>query len=125
MPRYGAITLRDFERAFDELFDELLTTPWRCGEARSGPERAEVADLPDRYEVRIAVAREHARQVGVEVHGQRLTVRAPGATGGLVDSTFTFSGPIDADRALARWANNILTIEVPKAKGQRVALKID
>jgi HSP20 family molecular chaperone IbpA len=125
MPRFAAITLSDFQRAFDELFAELLTTPWRCGEARAEFERAEVVDLPDHYEVRIAVPRERARDVGVEVHGQRLMLRAPSTLGGSIDSSYSFSGPIDAERVSARWANNVLTIEVPKAKGQRVALKIN
>jgi HSP20 family molecular chaperone IbpA len=124
MSRFGAITVHDFERAFNELFDELLTTPWRCGEAHFEFDRAQVTDLPDHYEVRIAMPREQARDVGIEVRGQRLSVRAPGGPGGMADSSYSFPEPIDAERVSARWANNILTIEVPKTKGQRVALKI-
>ncbi len=124
MPKFGAITLPAFERAFDELFDELLTTPWRCGQERGEFERADIVDLQDRYEVRIAVPREHARKVSLEVRGQRLSLRAPSGVGGLVESTFSFSEAIDSERVAARWAQNVLSIIVPKAKGKRVPLKV-
>ncbi len=123
MPRFGAITLTDFERAFDELFDELLTTPWRCGRGREF-ERAEIAHFQDRYEVRIALPREHASKVSLEVRGQRLSLRAPDGVGGVVESTLSFSEAIDAEHVTARWAQNVLTITVPKAKGQRISLKV-
>src|SRR5258708_26698456 len=72
----------DFDRAFDEFFDELLIDRWRCG-TESGPiERAQVIDNPDRYEVRVATLGINPEQIDVEVSGQRLALQMPEKLGG-------------------------------------------
>jgi HSP20 family molecular chaperone IbpA len=117
--RYG---LLDFQRAFDEFFDDLLIDRWHCGVEARESARAQVVDLRDHYEVRIAVSGVNANEIEIEVAGQRLVVRVPSATGGAVESAFTFAESIDRDATTARCAEGILTIVVPKRRGRRVKL---
>jgi len=120
--RSGGISLEHFERAIDEFFDELLIEPWGCGKGEAF-ERAELLDLPDHYEVRLAAEGVDATRIGVEIRGQRLTVRAPAGVRGRVESSFAFHDPIDAEGARADWSNGVLKIVVPKHKVRHIALK--
>ncbi len=123
MRRLGGINLDDFDRAFDQFFDELLIERWRGGKAREEFERAEVLDHGDRYEVRVGVPGRDPRQIDVQVTGQRLTVRAPGEISGLTESSFSFSQEVDAEAVTAQWSNDMLTVSLPKRKARRIALK--
>ncbi len=113
----------DFDRAFDEFFDELLIDRWRCG-TESGPiERAQVIDNPDRYEVRVATLGINPEQIDVEVSGQRLALQMPEKLGGKLQRSFSFSDPIDGEASTAKWSDGTLIITLPKRKGRRISLK--
>jgi len=118
----GGVSLEQFERAIDEIFDALLVEPWGAGKGEAF-ERAELVDLPDHYEVGLEAQGVDPDQIGVEIRGQRLTVRAPAGVRGRIESSFTFHDPIDPEGARAEWSNGILKISVPKHKARRIALK--
>jgi HSP20 family molecular chaperone IbpA len=123
MAKRRGFGLQDFERAFDEFFDELLIDRWKCGTPAGAFERADVIENRDSYEVRVEAAGIDPRQVEVEVAGQRLAVRIPDRLGGMLESSFSFSESIDAEASSAKWSAGTLTIVVPKKKGRRIALK--
>jgi HSP20 family molecular chaperone IbpA len=115
--------IADFERAFDEFFDEMLIDRWKCGSPDLEFERAQVIDLRDRYEVRIAAVGVDPAKIQAEVSGQRLAVRMPDKFGGMIESSFAFSDSIDGEASTAKWSEGTLVITVPKKKSQRIALK--
>jgi HSP20 family molecular chaperone IbpA len=115
--------IADFERAFDEFFDEMLIDRWKCGSPGLEFERAQIIDLRDRYEVRVSAVGVDPAKIQAEVSGQRLAVRMPDKLGGMMESTFAFSDSIDGDASTAKWSDGTLAITVPKKKSQRIALK--
>ena len=115
--------IADFERAFDEFFDEMLIDRWKGGSPGLEFERAQVIDLRDRYEVRVSAVGVYPAKIQAEVSGQRLAVRMPDKLGGMMESTFAFSDSIDGDASTAKWSDGTLVITVPKKKGRRIALK--
>lgn len=117
------LVLRDFERAFNEFFDELLIDRWKCGKPASEFERVNIVESEDRYEVRIAAAGIDPSLIDAQVSGQRLSVRMPARLGGTVESSFSFSESIDSEASAARWTEGVLTISLPKRKGKKVTLK--
>jgi HSP20 family molecular chaperone IbpA len=115
--------IEDFERAFDEFFDELLIDRWKCG-TESGPiEGAQVIDNPDRYEVHVAALGVDPAKIQVEVSGQRLALRMPENLGGMLQRSFSFSDAIDGEASSAKWSGGTLVITLPKKKGRRISLK--
>lgn len=122
MPR--PITMLDeFERVFDEFFDDLLINRWRRGTEGALGEQARVLDLPDRYEVRLSSAGIEAEKVEIELDGQRLKVRIPLEPGHQISSSIAFTETIDGQKATANWSNGMLIITLPKQKGRRILLK--
>jgi HSP20 family molecular chaperone IbpA len=119
----GRGLIADFERAFDEFFDEMLIDRWKGGTAALEFERAQVIDLSDRYEVRVAAVGVDPAKIQAEVAGQRLAVRVPDKLGGMLDSSFAFSDPIDGEASTAKWSAGTLVITLPKKKGRRIALR--
>ncbi len=115
--------IADFERAFDEFFDEMLIDRWKCGTPAVEFERAQVVDHRDNYEVRVAAVGVDPAKIQAEVSGQRLTVRVPDKLGGTLESSFAFSDPIDGEASTATWSEGTLVITLPKKKGRRIALK--
>ena len=115
--------IAEFERAFDEFFDEMLIDRWKRGRPGLEFERAQVIDLRDRYEVRVSAVGVDPAKIHAEVSGQRLAVRMPDKLGGMMESTFAFSDSIDGDASTAKWSDGTLVITVPKKKSQRIALK--
>ena len=113
----------DFDRAFDEFFDDLLIDRWKCGTESGVGERAEVIDHPDRYEVRIPALGVDPEQIDVEVKGQRLALQMPEKLGGMQQRSFSFSDPIDGEASTAKWSEGTLVITLPKRKGRRISLK--
>jgi HSP20 family molecular chaperone IbpA len=115
--------IEDFERAFDEFFDELLIDRWKCG-TESGPiERAQVIENPDRYEVWVDALGIEPAKIQVEVSGQRLALRMPEKLGGMLQRSFSFSDAIDGEASSAKWSDGTLIITLPKKKGRRISLK--
>ncbi len=115
--------IADFERAFDEFFDEMLIDRWKS--TTPGPEfdRAQVVDRGDRYEVRIAAVGVDPAKIQAEVSGQRLAVHIPDKLGGTLESSFAFSDSIDGEASTAKWSDGTLVITLPKMKARRIALK--
>ena len=118
--RFG---IADFERAFDEFFDEMLIDRWKRATPAPEFERAQVIEHRDRYEVRVAAVGVDPAKIQAEVSGQRLAVRVPDKLGGTLESSFAFSNSIDADTSTAKWSEGTLLITLPKKKGRRIALK--
>lgn len=113
----------DFDRAFDEFFDELLIDRWKCG-TESGPiDGTQVIDNPDRYEVHVAALGVDPAKIQVEVSGQRLALRMPEKLGGMLQRSFSFSDAIDGEASSAKWSDGTLIITLPKKKGRRISLK--
>lgn len=100
----------EFNRAFDELFDEFIGR-WR--ERQSQFSKALVLDYGDRYEIRISTAPVRPEGVELEASERRLTVRLPTAEG-LAEQSYTFSDAIDANKATSRWEAGTLTAILPK-----------
>ena len=113
----------DFERAFNEFFDELLIDRWKCGTPAAEFERVQVIDHRDRYEVRVAAVGVDPAKIQAEVSGQRLAIRVPDKLGGTLESSFAFSDSIDSEASTAKWSEGTLVIILPKKKGRRIALK--
>ncbi len=118
--RSRAIAAGDFERACDELFDELLGR-WRGGFAAEATPAVAV-DCGGYYEVRIAADVSDPRTLSVEVSGSTLIVRIPAGELPPVEHRLTFAQPVDSEQTAARWARGVLTIRLPKARGRRVKI---
>jgi HSP20 family molecular chaperone IbpA len=121
MARRDESIFDQFQRSFDEVFDDLLSR-WGC-RAAGQFEHADVIDNPDRYEIRLHAAGLDPSTVEVHTQGQRVTVSAPSASGERLETSFSFPQPIDAEAATARWSGDTLTIVLPKHKLRRVVLK--
>jgi HSP20 family molecular chaperone IbpA len=115
--------IADFERAFDEFFDEMLIDRWKAGASALEFERTQVVDRHDRYEVRVAAVGVDPANIQAEVSGQRLAVRVADKLGGTLESSFTFSDSIDGEASTAKWSEGTLVFTLPKKKGRRIALK--
>jgi len=115
--------IADFERAFDEFFDEMLIDRWKSGAPGVEFERAQVIDYRDRYEVRVAAVGIDPEKIQAEISGQRLALRMPDQLGGTLESSVAFSDSIDGEASTAKWSEGTLVIIVPKKKGRRIALK--
>jgi len=113
----------DFDRAFDEFFDELLIDRWKCGTESGLHEHAQVIELPDRYEVRVDTLGVDPENIQVEVSGQRLALRMPEKLGGMQQRSYSFSEGIDGETSTAKWSQGTLIITLPKKKARRISLK--
>jgi HSP20 family molecular chaperone IbpA len=134
MAKRTGISVADFERAFDEFFDEMLISRWRRAAEhdefvmrRAAEhdefENAQVFDHPDRYEVRIAVPNVDPERIEIDVAGQRLSVRAPTGSEGIFETAYSFAVPIEAETVQARWIDHVLIVIAPKQKPKRI--KVD
>lgn len=115
--------IADFERAFDEFFDEMLIDRWKFGTPGIEFDRTQVVDRGDRYEVRIAAVGVDPAKIEAEVSGQRLAVCVSDKLGGTLESSFAFSDSIDGEASTAKWSEGTLVITLPKMKARRIALK--
>jgi HSP20 family molecular chaperone IbpA len=115
--------LDEFERVFDEFFNDLLINRWRRGVEAAFGEHARVLDLADRYEVRFAATGVDPEKVEIELDGQRLKVKIPLEQGEQISSSIGFTETIDEQKATANWSNGTLIITLPKQKGRRILLK--
>jgi HSP20 family molecular chaperone IbpA len=109
----------DFERLFDELFDDLLIGRWRQGRVAAESEHAVVHDYPDRYEVLIALGAADPGAVEVEVSERRLTVRIPDGPAGMNEGSFSFSEAVQRDAVRAKAREGVLAIVLPKLRRVR------
>lgn len=117
-PIVGETAFSDFERAVDQLFEDLLLSRWRTTEYEHAP----VVDHGDHYEVRIAAAGADPRRMEVEVTERRLHVRIAGAARP-VDRTFELTHAIEPAEVTARWKRGILEIKLPKKRGRKIKVE--
>ena len=111
-----AIWFKDFERAFDEFFEDALLSRWR----RAADWRdALVRDCGDRFELELSVGVE-PQGLEVEVIGNEIVVRH---RGGKLDGRFRFPASIDSDAVRARWSEGMLQIIAPKRRSRRVPVE--
>ncbi|MFZ0888713.1 MAG: Hsp20/alpha crystallin family protein [Candidatus Binataceae bacterium] len=124
MAKFFAPTLRDFERVFDELFDDLLIEPWRAAPDIPGEfGLAPILDHGDCYEVRIEVGDADPSQIEVEVSERRLWVRVREGTS-LRQLSFSLPDLVDRDKVSTRMIDKTLSVMLPKRpKVRRVRLE--
>jgi HSP20 family molecular chaperone IbpA len=111
VPRTFPPIVVNFQRDFDELFDELLIGRWRAPTTESEP--AMVLEHKDAYEVRLCTGAFKPPDLEVVVTGKRLTVRARHGDNSwerLVD----LKDPVQTEKVSAKWADRILTVHLPK-----------
>jgi len=117
--RFWTSPFEDFERAFDQLFDELLIGPWRTVVRRVPSQHAIVMDRGDRYEVQISTVGLDPQQMGIEVTENSLTVRARTIGGGTSERSFNFPEPVERESATAHWSDHVLRVVLPKKSEKR------
>lgn len=115
MPRFLAPTADDFQRLFDELFDELLIGRWQAPVSESEP--AIVSERSDAYEARLYTGAFKPSELELMVSEHRLTARA-GRKDSLWERILTFSDAVDTGKVTAKWANRVLTVVLPKQTRQ-------
>ncbi|MGO9057770.1 MAG: Hsp20/alpha crystallin family protein [Candidatus Binataceae bacterium] len=111
MPKFLAPSGGDFQRVFDELFDELLIDRWHVPASEKEP--AVVLERPNAYEVRLCTGAFKPSEVNLEVSEHRLTARARRGDN-LWERLLTFTDAIETEKVTAKWANRILTVLLPK-----------
>jgi HSP20 family molecular chaperone IbpA len=110
---------QEFERAFDELFEDLLISRWRCAGRSQG--RAQVLDLGDKYEVQIVGLQVESGKVEIEATDRRLILRVIGPKG-KVERFVDFQQPIDADAVSAHMEEGRLKITLPKKPVRKIKI---
>jgi HSP20 family molecular chaperone IbpA len=109
----------EFERTFNELFEDLLIRRWRRpGEVRNSG-KALVVEDEEMYRIKIAMPHADPDELEVEVGEWRLAVRtrvAPGRD----ENTLYFSHRVDIDGVTARFDAGMLEVLAPKARGRKI-----
>jgi HSP20 family molecular chaperone IbpA len=111
----------DFERVFDSLFDDLLISRWRGLPRIAADTQARVADLGDRYEVRMAHPEANARELDIEASDRRLVVRSAGSAG-RGERVIDFPHPIDSEATTAELKAGELKVTLPKKRARKIAV---
>jgi HSP20 family molecular chaperone IbpA len=111
----------DFERVFDALFDDLLIARWRGLSRTAAETQARVADLGDRYEVRMAELSTDSREIEIEASERRLLVRSSGPTGNR-ERMVDFRHPIDPEAATAELGGGELKVTLPKKRARKITV---
>ena len=108
----------DFERVFDSLFDDLLIAPWR-GSADLPDEDAQVIDLGDRYEVRMARLNAEPDQLEIEATERRLIVRVINFAGNS-ERAVNFPHHVEAGSVTAALQDDALIVVLPKRRPRKI-----
>jgi HSP20 family molecular chaperone IbpA len=108
----------DFEQVFDSIFDDLLISRWR-GPGPAGQGDAQVRDLGDHYEVRMARLHAEADQLEIEATERRLIVRVGGVPG-RHQRVVHFQHHIEAEAVIARLEDAELRIILPKRRPRKI-----
>lgn len=117
-PITGEIAFGDFERAVDQLFEDLLLSRWRIPAFEYAP----VVDHGGYYEVHIAAAGADPNRIEVEVTERRLHVRIAGVARP-VDRSFELAHAVDPAGVTARWTREVLEIRLPKKSGRKIKIE--
>jgi HSP20 family molecular chaperone IbpA len=112
VPKFLPSKVDDFQREFDELFDEMLIGRWRTPANENEP--AMVLEHKDAYEVRVCTGAFKPSELELQVSEDRLTVRARRGAGGIWQRLLTFSDAVATEKVTAKWAKGILTVILPK-----------
>src|SRR6516164_5519032 len=107
---------QEFDRVFNEVFEDLLINRWRAQRKVRSYGDAMVVEDEDSYRVRIAAPEADPNQLAVEVSERRLVLRIPTAPG-LKESALDFSHAIDIEHVTARFEAGILEVTAPKVRG--------
>jgi HSP20 family molecular chaperone IbpA len=109
----------EFDRVFDEMFEDLLIKRWRRPERARDLGKALVVENEDNYRIKIALPDADPEKLEVEANEWRLTVRIPTAQG-QAESILDFSHRIDIEHVTARFEAGILEVFAPKAHGRKI-----
>ncbi len=112
----------EFDRAFNELFEDLLIKRWRRPERVRNFGKALVVEDDENYRIKIAMPDIDPQQIEVEVGEWRLVVRTSLAQG-QAENTLDFSHCIDPERVTARFGAGILEVLAPKARGRKIEVR--
>lgn len=110
MPRFLS-PIADFQRDFDQLFDELLIGRWHT--PLTDREPAMVLEHEDAYEVRLCTGNFKPSDLEVVVNEKNLTVSSTQPQTPW-KRQLNFAQPVQTENVSARWANRILTVVLPK-----------
>ena len=117
-----SVAFAEFDRAFDQLFEELLISRWRARAFKAALNDAAVLESETEYRVRIDASGADPERMEIEAADRRLLVRMAGPAGART-STLEFSHSIDPDGVTARLAGGALEIVLPKKRGRRIAVR--
>jgi HSP20 family molecular chaperone IbpA len=109
----------EFERTFDSLFDDLLISRWRTPRRVAADPGTRVADLEDRYEIRMTQAGADARELDIEAYERRLVVRSRGAMG-KIERIVDLRHPVEAEAATAELSGGELKVVLPKKRARKI-----
>jgi HSP20 family molecular chaperone IbpA len=118
----SSTTFADFDRAFDQLFEDLLLSRWRGRARRTALDDAAVIESETEYRVQIDASGIGPDRMEVEASGRRLVVRMAGPAGARIN-TLDFSHAIDPDGVTARLAGGALEIVLPKKRGRIIEVR--
>lgn len=102
--------LNEFERAFDEVLDEMLIGRWRG--SRPNTPRLRVVDLGDSYEVRLETGLTDPATLEVEVTARLLNIKARGAHAWY--HAVNFPVAVEIEKVRAAWSARQLVVTLPK-----------
>jgi HSP20 family molecular chaperone IbpA len=120
--RLASMVEQEFDRAFNEMFDELLINRWQCPRSIRSSGDALVVEDEETYRVEIAAPDADPKEITVEVSQWRLTVQIRAAQG-REERTLDFSHPIDIERVAARFESGMLEVTAPKARGRKIEVR--
>jgi len=116
----ASMIVGEFDRALDEVFEDLLIKRWRRPGQVRNLGRALVMEDEETYRVKIALPDADPAKLEVEVSQWRLAVRTPNRQG---ESTLDFSHRIDTEAVTARFQAGILEVIAPKARGRKIEVR--
>lgn len=112
----------EFDRAFNEVFEDLLIRRWQGPARVRNLGKALVIEDEETYQVKIVLPDADPRQLEVEVGEWRLAVRVPTAQG-REENILDFSHRVDIERVTARFEAGVLKVLVPKARGHKIEVR--
>jgi HSP20 family molecular chaperone IbpA len=118
----GSLIGDEFERTFNELFEDILITRWRPPARVRNFGDALVTEDQEVYRLKIALPEVDPQKLEVEVSEWRLVVRLP-AGRGHQERTFDFAHRVEIERVSARFEAGTLEITLPKTSGRKIEVQ--
>jgi HSP20 family molecular chaperone IbpA len=112
----------EFDRAFNEVFEDLLIKRWRKSGRVRDLGKALVVEDEESYRIKIALPDADPQKLEVEVSEWRMAVRTAMALG-REENTLDFSHRIDTERVTARFEAGMLEVLAPKARGRKIEVR--